>query len=441
MRMSRIGAARTVAVAAVLSLAIGACGSSDDDGGTTAGGSGGGGDASSLDLKIGALLPLTGESSQWGPPWKKATDLAGQQIEEAIGRAGADHAVEILAVDSQQLPQDALQAARQAVSQGATCLSGPSSSSAAIPVANSLALRDGILQITTATSDQITTLDDPEGLVNRTDPPDSFQGPTLADVIEQAIGGADGKTVNVGARNDAYGTGLADTFTAAWEAKGGTVGERVVYDPKQPSYETEAQQIVSGDPDAFVIIDFPETYSKVGPALVRTGRFDPARAFTTDGLYSGSLGDDAGAASIEGMRGTTPGAPEGSRAATGFKELFERSGPGGVPLEAFSAQVFDNAVLCYLAAVAAGSTDGEKMAEKVRDVSRAPGTKFTWQQLPEAIEALQRGEEIDYEGASGEIEMDDAGDATAGVYDVFAFRDGRLELTEQVPVARRVGDA
>jgi hypothetical protein len=80
------------------------------------------------------------------------------------------------------------------------------------------------------------------------------------------------------------------------------------------------------------------------------------------------------------------------------------------------------------------------MAENVRDVSRAPGAKFTWQQLPEAIAALERGEEIDYEGASGEIEMDDAGDATAGVYDVFVFRGGRLELDEQVPVARRVGD-
>lgn len=431
---------RSVAVgalaAATLSLAAGACGSDD---GSTGGGSTGEGGAARLDLTVGALLPLTGESSQWGGPWRKATELAGRQIEEAIEEAGRDHSIEILSVDSQQLPQDALQAARQAVSQGATCLSGPSASSAAIPVANSLALREGILQITTATSDQITGLDDPDGLVNRTDPPDSFQGPTLANVIEEALGGADGKVVNIGARNDAYGTGLADTFAAAWQSKGGKVGERVIYDPKQPSYETEAQQIVVGDPDAFVIIDFPETYSKVGPALVRTGRFDAARAFTTDGLYSGSLADDAGAAAVDGMRGTTPGAPAGSEAATGFKQLFETSEPEDVPLEAFSAQVFDNAVLCYLAAVAAGSTDGTAMAETVRDISRAPGQKFTWQELPGAIAALEAGKDIDYEGASGEIEMDDAGDATAGVYDVFQFDGGRLELTDQVPVAERAG--
>jgi len=419
-----------LAAAAALSLALSACGSSDDDGAAAKGGK--------LDLTVGALLPLTGEESQFGAPWKKATDLAGQQIVAAIEAADLDQSLEIISQDSQQLPQDALQAARQAVSEGATCLSGPASSSAAIPVANSLSLRQGILQITTATSDQITTLDDPDGLVNRSDPPDSFQGPTLAAAIERSLGGAAGKTVNIGARNDAYGTGLADTFAAAWEKQGGTIGERVVYDPKQPSYDSEAQQIVKGSPDAFVIIDFPETYSKVGPALVRTGAFDARRAFTPDGLYSSSLGEDAGAAAVNGMRGTTPGAPQGSKAATGFKELFERSAPADIELEAFSAQVFDNVMLCYLAAVAAGSTDGRKMAAEVRDVSSAPGKKFTWEQLDEAVAALQRGEEIDYEGASGEIEMDEAGDATAGVYDEFEFKDGKPVTINQVPVAQRV---
>ena len=79
--------------------------------------------------------------------------------------------------------------------------------------------------------------------------------------------------MNIGARNDAYGTGLADAFAAAWEEAGGTVGEEVIYDTKLPNYDTEAQQMVSGNPDGLIVIDFPETYNKVGPALVRG--FDP----------------------------------------------------------------------------------------------------------------------------------------------------------------------
>ena len=60
--------------------------------------------------------------------------------------------------------------------------------------------------------------------------------------MEDALGGAQGKTINIGARNDPYGTGLADTFSKAWEEKGGRVGERVIYDPDQPSYNSEASR-------------------------------------------------------------------------------------------------------------------------------------------------------------------------------------------------------
>ena len=157
-------------------------------------------------------------------------------------------------------------------SDNASCIAGAWASSDTIPTAESVAIPDGVLLISPAsTSDEITGLDD-DGLVNRTAPPDSFQGPTLSKyLVQKALDGAQGKTINIGARNDAYGTGLADTFSKAWEAAGGTIGERVDYDIKLPNYDSEAEQIVSGNPDGIVIIDFPETYNKVGPALVRAG--------------------------------------------------------------------------------------------------------------------------------------------------------------------------
>ena len=78
--------------------------------------------------------------------------------------------------------------------------------------------------------------------MNRTAPPDAFQGPTLADAIDEDLGGADGKTVNIGARNDSYGTGLAKTFRDAWEGLGGTIGEEVIYDPEAATYDSEADE-------------------------------------------------------------------------------------------------------------------------------------------------------------------------------------------------------
>src|SRR5215207_3844063 len=213
----------------VLALGLAACGGDDDNG------DGGGGDAN-VDLTIGDSIPLTGDLSDFGPPGQKASDLAVSVITQAIQQAGVGGSVKVVHEDNETSPQAAVQAARKLVdSDGASCITGAWASSDTIPTAQSVSIPDGVLQISPAsTSDEITALDD-DGLVNRTSPPDSFQGPTLANTMDAALGGANGKTVKIGARNDSYGTGLAGTFGNAWKELGGSVGQEVIYDPEQPS--------------------------------------------------------------------------------------------------------------------------------------------------------------------------------------------------------------
>ena len=413
---------------AALALGVAACGGDDD---------GGGGGETQLDLTIGDSVPLSGDLADFGPPGDKAAQIAADEINKAINSAGVDHKVSLVTEDNETNPQAAVQAARRMIeSDNASCVAGAYASADTIPTFESVTSREGVLQISPAsTSDEITGLDDPDGLMNRTAPPDSFQGPTLANFMEQELGGAEGLTVNVGARNDAYGTGLADTFGTAWQEKGGTIGEEVIYDPEQPSYDSEADQITSGNPDAFVIIDFPETYNKMGPALARTGNFDATKAFFTDGLASSDLPKAAGEEATEGARATAPGAPDEDRSQAAFDKLYKESDPTDVSRFTFDVQNFDAVMLCYLAAVAAGSTDGTDMAAEVRDISGPPGDKYTYLELPDAIEALQDGDDIDYDGPSGAIDMDEAGDATAGVYDISEFRKGTLQPVDEVPVA------
>jgi ABC-type branched-subunit amino acid transport system substrate-binding protein len=412
----------SLVLAAIVTLGVAACG---DDGG--------GGGEKSLNLTIGDLVPLTGDLADFGPPGRKAADLAVKQIQAAAKEAGSDHTVKIVHEDDQTDAQAGVQAARKVVdAENATCIAGSWASSVSIPIARSVAIREKILQISPAsTSDEISGLED-DGLINRTSPPDRFQGPTLANAMEDALGGAQGKKVNIGARNDAYGTGLSDTFSEAWEGKGGTIGERVIYDPEQPSYNSEARQITSGNPDAWVIIDFPETYQKVGPALVRSGNWDPKKSFITDGLASSDLPKNAGREATEGMRGTAPGSPETGSASEAFDKLYTDA--PGPERQTFDAQNFDAVILCYLAAVAAGSTDGQDMADELQNVAGPGGDKFTWEQLPDAIRALQDGNDIDYEGASGPLTLNDDGDPTAGVYDLYRYRDGKVDVFDETPV-------
>ncbi len=431
--MSRIKLVLLALVAACLSFGIVACGDDDEDSGGGTGGEGG----VALDFTIGALLPLTGDLQDFGGSGEKAANVALAEIEAAIEEAGVDHTVELQVEDDQTTEEGGISGAQALVQSDTSCVVGAYASGVTIPVAQSVTISEEILQISpAATSDEITGLED-DGFLNRTAPPDSFQGPTLADFIDQELGGAEGKTVNIGARNDPYGTGLAETFSAAWEGLGGEIGSETIYDPEAATYDSEAGDIVDGDPDAIVIIDFPETYAKVGPALAGTGDFDPTTAFVTDGLISGTLAEDAGDDAVVGLRGTAPGSPDEGEASSAFDEVYTSAEPADVDRNTFDAQTFDAVVLCYLAAVGAGSAEGADMQGVVREISAAPGDQYTFEDLAGAIEALQNGDDIDYEGASGSIEMDDTGDATAGVYDTYEFDDkGVPNVVGEVPVAQ-----
>ena len=73
------------------------------------------------------------------------------------------------------------------------------------------------------------------------------------------------------------------------------------------------------------------------------------------------------------------------------------------------------------------------MADALIDITTG-GEVFTWQQLPDMINALQNGDDVDYEGASGSVEMNQDGDATAEVYDLYRFRGGELDIYSELPV-------
>ena len=412
----------------VLVLGVAACGDDDDDDG------GGGGGEATLDLTIGDSLALTGGLSDFGPPGQKAADLAIEQINAAIKDSGADHTVNIVHEDNETNPQAAVQAARKLVADGASCIAGAWASADTIPTAQSVSIPEGILQISPAsTSAEITTIED-DGLLNRTPPADNLQGPVLAEYISRELGGSEGKVLNIGARNDSYGENFVDALVDAWEGAGGTIGAEVLYDPEQPSYNSEAQQIVEGNYDAIAVIDFPETFVKVGPALERTGNWDAKKTFITDGLASGDLVTETGDL-MEGIRGTAPGTPEAGASSEAFNKAYEAAEPLDIERATFDAQNFDAVMLCYLAAVAAGSTDGQDMADALQDVTGPGGDKYSWEQLSEAITALQNGDDIDYVGAAGEIDLDDNGDPTAGVYDTYTITGGEITPVKQIDVS------
>jgi ABC-type branched-subunit amino acid transport system substrate-binding protein len=427
-----------LAAAAALGGGIAACGEDEDEGG----GGGGGGEQqaapeTSFDLAIGDLVPLTGDLSVFGPAGRKAADLGVEEINTAVSEVGSDIQVSVEHADTETASQAAVQAARRLISNGASCLTGAWASSNTIPVGTSVASRQRVPQISPAsTSAEITGLED-NGFVFRTAPSDNLQAVALADTVEEVLGGTD-FTVSLAARNDAYGEGFIRGFKEAWEERGGSTTGPVLYDPQQPSYNSEAGEIVSGRPDAYVIIDFPDTYARMGAALSRTGEFDASALFTADGLAADEVPEGVPEQAIVGAKGTRPGTPESGEVVEAFDQLFEEA--GGPARGTFDAQNFDAVMLCFLAATAAGSSDGADIQEALRDVSAPPGDKFTYLQLADAIRALQEGQDIDFDGVTGPIDFDENGDPTAATYEVWTYgEDGQLEVMRQFQAEEEEG--
>ncbi len=411
--------------ATALSLGVAACG--DDDSSTT-----GGGDTSgTLDgLTVGALIPQTGDLSIFAPAGEKAAKLAVEQANAALKSAGSSAEVTLTVGDTETKPQATVQAANKLASDGASCFAGDWASADTIPAGQSVAAKQQIPLISPAsTSPEITDLPD-DGYVFRTAPSDALQGQVLADAVGETFG--TDATISVAARNDAYGEGIATQFSEAYTANGGSVNGPVLYDPEASSYDSEAAEIVANKPDGYVIIDFEDPYGKVGAALVRTGEFDATKLYTADGLAFDKIPDTIPSDALDGANGTRPATPEGSDVASAFNTLYADSSLSPKERNTFDAQNFDAVSLCVLAAVAAGSSDGADIQAQIQDVASAPGDKYDYTNMADAITALQNGDDIDFDGVSGPLDLDDNGDPTVATYEVFNYDGGKLVVDRQV---------
>ena len=418
-----------------MSLGVAACGG---------GGSGSGPGSASLHLTVGNVLPLQGLNKDLGASGEKASALAVERIKQAIHEVDANHTIRTVNEDQGLGTASASTAAKKlANDEGASCLTGPWSANSVARVATDVAVPDKVLEISPVpTGDDVSELSDHD-LVNSTALPISLEGSALSKAIGDDLGSVQSKTVNVAAGNDTYDTTLSQDFILAWQGDDGSIGAQVpLGEPpppgssSTPSSGSSAQifQLLSNSPDAALVITSPEGFAQLAPSLSSSSTWNGDIGWGSDQLASPGLPDEVGSDAVEGMRVLAPGLPKDEDASTAFVDDFGSANPHNVKLAPYAAQEFDATVLCYLAAVAAGSTDGQKMADKLIDITAPGGEEFSWQQLPDAIKALQDGKDIDYTGASGPIDMDVHGDPTRGVFAVYRFRSGRLKSVGEVPV-------
>ncbi len=257
---------RTIAsLLAVGALGVGgiAAGCGDDDSG--------GGDVG--ELKVGVLVPLTGGLGPFGGPGAQAAELAATQVNAAGEASGLS--ITLVQEDTKSEATAAQEAATKLIeSDGVTAIAGPWGTDEVTATAENVTVPSGIPIVSpSATQPAITELDD-DGLVFRTPPSDAIQGRVLA----QLIGRGDRR------RRDPRTPAAATTptaprssqeFTTAFEAGGGTVAKNVPYNPEAASVNSEAQQLASGNPDGWMIIDYAGRLVEDGPRPRAHGQLGP----------------------------------------------------------------------------------------------------------------------------------------------------------------------
>jgi ABC-type branched-subunit amino acid transport system substrate-binding protein len=388
--------------------------------------------AQEVSLTIGKLLELTGPLSENAPSQDKAVNIAVAYANQAAQAAGVPIKATAISADAQGDPQAALSAARALVAKGATVLIGPSITPESIAIANGLTIQKKITVWPVGTSMRLRTIKD-EGTIFRTVPPDSLQARALAAAVADKLGGASGKLISIAYRNEPYGEGLSKDLSAAWQAKGGKIQGPVVFDPAQATFDSEAQQIVDNNPDAYVVIDYPDTFAKLGAALVRTGKFDASKLVVPDALAFSTVPSNIPPQALEGARGTRGGSDTSTQAYKLFDDLWQKA--GGVEHFALDANSFDSTTLAVLAAAAAKSADPAAIQSKIHSVTQPGAAKYSPTNLGDALKAVWAGQPIDYVGVAGAFEFAGNGDPTISRFDIFEYHDGKLNVIKQIDAA------
>ncbi len=223
-------------------------------------------DRSTEALRIGSLLPRTGDLASAGPPLFAGTRLGIKEINEAGGILGKP--VEYVDGDDGTSKDVAIATAERLIEEGVQVIIGAGASSISLAVLPTTVAAGVILFSPANTSAALTTTDD-QGLYFRTAPPDGLQANALTDIIMR-----DGKQrVAIITRGDSYGLGLQESVKANLISAGLSADNVAThaYDPDgQPDYAAIAAAVKTFNPDGVLIIAFDET-AVIVDELVKAG--------------------------------------------------------------------------------------------------------------------------------------------------------------------------
>jgi ABC-type branched-subunit amino acid transport system substrate-binding protein len=386
-------------------------------------------------LKLGTLLPLTGDLAQYGKPMQESVDLLVQTVNACGGALGQP--ITLISEDDQTDPAAGAAGMTKLAEvdrvAGVVGAAGSAVSSAAVDIA----VRNQVVEISPSSTSPTFTERASKGEFNgfwyRTAPPDTYQGEALAKLAqEQGF-----KRVAVLAINNDYGNGLVQSFVSAFKELGGEVvneANPTLYAPTATTFDSELGAAFNGEPDAVMMVAYPETGSLILKAAQEQGFLGgKTKMLLTDGMKTDELANLVGKGPdgqfiATGVLGTAPSA--GGPAIEAFRQLY--TGKFNRDPQVYDPNSWDAAALLVLAAEAAKANTGEAIKAQIPNVANPPGDEVS--DVCQALTLVREGKDINYQGASGTVDLNNDGDV-AGAYDVWTVtEDGKIAVQSTITV-------
>lgn len=377
-------------------------------------------------LRIGTLLPTTGDVAFIGPGMIAAVEVAVRDINAAGGVLGQP--VEVLHRNSGTAEEERLEAAfADLVERGVDVIIGPATSALAerlVPLADEA----GVTVISPAATYPTVRASTPAGVFFRTIPAYDQQAVAIIDALD-----ADGvEAVALVTTGDALGLAFELAVRAALDERGMRLGAIEQLDAATNPARL-AFSIAGSEPDAVILAtgaSLAEQNARVLTTIIERGIDADALWLTAQNLADYSAAVDAGL--LEGVNGVLEGAEVSDELLARFRQSdpFLRSAR-------FGPEAYDAVVLAALAAQLAEDDGGPSIA---RTLAAAAGeaSGIPCGSYGECLSVLETVPAIDYDGLSGPLTLDDAGDVIEGTLGLFRYTaENRVERVGELALAAR----
>jgi branched-chain amino acid transport system substrate-binding protein len=353
---------------------------------------------------VGALNPVSGAGGTYGPGMQKAILAEADSINAEGGACGKT--IEVIAEDTQTSPDAAVLAAKKLVEVNKVqVVMGTWSSGVSLAVMP-ITTAAGIPEFNTSGAPAI-SVQDKDDLVWRFQATNGRFGQAFAKIAEMR----GFKRPATMAFNNASGLGNTEGFTEAWTGMGGDIVAKVVYEPKQPSYRSELQEILAAKPDVVVMGSYLPDTTIILREWYQSGENPDLKWIIPGWAANDKLVEALGPEVTEGVIAVDSISNEKAPSYEMFSKAYEKATGNPANSNVYAAMTHDMMTIWGLAMEADCSDLTPKgINSRLRAVDDAKGEKVY--SFAEGKAALAAGKTINYEGASSQLAFDQYGDVT-----------------------------